>query len=82
MSLRVLSGARLKSSKGPCTDYFNITDSGDEYTTVVDPDITAGLMSTMFKTFIQTQIDIRYCYFRNCNTKRYSLKSFFLLNNE
>jgi NADPH2:quinone reductase len=38
-------------AKGPCTDYFGPVDSSG-FTTVVDPDITAGLMSTQFETFI------------------------------
>lgn len=43
---------KARAGKGPCTDYFDIEDGQGNYTTVVDPDITAGLMSTMFKTFI------------------------------
>ena len=40
------------SAKGPCTDYFGPVDAGGNFTTVVDPDITTGLMSTSFETFI------------------------------
>mmetsp|Transcript_56537 Transcript_56537/g.93434 ORF Transcript_56537/g.93434 Transcript_56537/m.93434 type:complete len:151 (-) Transcript_56537:238-690(-) len=44
--------AEARKRKGPCADYFDIQENGANFTTVVDPDITEGLMSTMFRTFI------------------------------